>query len=73
MGCLRNSWEKAFSADNVASAWERDGIVPFTRKVYWDVRLEREARDRRIAAGAGAAIAGPGHSKGAAPAAGAGR
>ena len=33
MGCLRNSWEKAFSADNVASAWERDGIVPFTRKV----------------------------------------
>ena len=36
------------------------------------MRQEWEARDRRIAAGAGAAIAGPGDSNGAAPAGGAG-
>ena len=70
MDCLREPWEKAFSAENVASAWKRDGIVPFTRKVYWDVRLEWEAREQRIAAVAGAAIAGPGHSNSAAPAGG---
>lgn len=32
----------------------RDGIVPFTHKVYWDVRLELEDRDRRLAEAAAA-------------------
>ncbi len=59
MTCLREPWEKAFSADNVQYAWGMDVIVPFTRKPYWDARLEWKARERRIAA-ATAAIAGPG-------------
>ena len=50
MTCLREPWEKAFSAENVESAWAMDGIVPFTRKPYWDLRLEWDKRDQSIAA-----------------------
>jgi hypothetical protein len=78
MTCLREPWEKAFSAENVKSAWAMDGIVPFTRKPYWDLRLEWEKRDQSIAAAAAAAGGGGGGNApggdedGAAPAGGAG-
>jgi len=75
--CLRDPWEKAFSAENVKSAWAKDGIAPFTCKPYWDERLKCEARDGRIAEGAAATAGGGGNAlggdeDGAAPAGGAG-
>ena len=44
--CLAGPWNRAFTFDNLMSAWEHDGFIPFTRKCYWDIRLEEEERAR---------------------------
>ena len=40
----RVPWTEAFSEEKVRRGWEKEGVVPFTRKLMWDLRAEEEAK-----------------------------
>ena len=37
---LKPVWEKHFSKEVNAKAWDKIGVYPFTRRVYWELRQE---------------------------------
>ena len=37
-------WHEAFSEECVKRGWAREGVVPFTRKLYWDLKKEEELK-----------------------------
>jgi len=43
MQCAKRPWEEAFSEDRIKSGWANEGVVPFTRKLMWELRAEEEA------------------------------
>ena len=42
--CLEEPWNATFNKEKIMHAWEKDGLIPFDRKVYWDVKKEFEKR-----------------------------
>jgi len=40
----REPWHAAFAEDKVKQGWANEGVVPFTRKLYWDLKAEEERR-----------------------------
>ena len=40
----RVPWAEAFSEERVLSGWEKEGIVPFTRRLMWELRAEEAAK-----------------------------
>jgi len=40
----REPWHEAFSETRVKRGWAEEGVVPFTRKLYWDLKKEEEAK-----------------------------
>ena len=47
--CLCAPWQEGFSIDNNDRAWHSIGVVPFTRKVYWELVEKERARDKACA------------------------
>ena len=43
--CAKDAWEMAFNMHHSLRAWEKIGVSPFTRKVYWDLVAARQKRD----------------------------
>ena len=52
LSCARGPWEEAFNQRNCLSAWEKTGIAPFTRRVYWEL-LEKEQHREALATAQG--------------------
>jgi hypothetical protein len=50
--CAKTAWVKAFDRGNVLKAWDMIGIVPFTRRVYWDL-LEANEKKKEVAGAVG--------------------
>ena len=44
LGCAKAPWERAFNLENTLKAWEKTGLSPFTRSVYWDLKAKEEER-----------------------------
>ena len=44
--CAKDAWERAFDLNNCLKAWEKIGVSPFTRKVYWDLLAAEEQREK---------------------------
>jgi len=42
--CAKRPWEEAFSETRIKSGWKDEGVVPFTRKLMWDLREEEAAK-----------------------------
>jgi hypothetical protein len=42
-------WEKAFDPEVNRRAWKNEGIVPFTRKVMWDLRAVEQKQKKEVA------------------------
>ncbi len=42
MGCVKEQWEEAFLETSCLKAWEKTGIVPFTRCVDWQLKDTEE-------------------------------
>ena len=42
--CVKAPWEKAFNLENTLKAWDKTGLSPFTRRVYWDLKAKEEQR-----------------------------
>jgi hypothetical protein len=42
--CARKPWEEAFSRKRIIKGWADEGVVPFTRKLYWDLKAEEEKK-----------------------------
>lgn len=40
----RRPWMEAFSEERVKKGWADEGVVPFTRKLMWDLRAEEAAK-----------------------------
>lgn len=38
----KEPWMEAFSEERVINGWKNEGIVPFTRKLMWDLRKEEK-------------------------------
>ncbi|KAK3264331.1 hypothetical protein CYMTET_26911 [Cymbomonas tetramitiformis] len=49
MKCTTGPWEEAFSIENNRKSWERIGLCPFTRAVYWELR-RKEGKARKTVA-----------------------
>ena len=47
--CAKAPWEKAFDLENCLKAWRKTGLNPYTRSVYWDIKL-KEDRRKEVAA-----------------------
>jgi hypothetical protein len=47
--CAVKPWEEAFDPEVNRRAWKHESIVPFTRKVYWDLRQQEEAQKKEVA------------------------
>ena len=39
--CARDAWQNAFSQANCLKSWADTGLVPFTRKVYFDLLKDK--------------------------------
>ena len=46
MACLKGPFEKAFAIDINVKGWKKAGLIPFTSRVYWELRGMEEARER---------------------------
>ena len=44
MECARGPWEEAFSKERIAHGWAKEGVVPFTRALMWELKAEEEAK-----------------------------
>ena len=42
--CAKEPWEHAFDLKHTLQAWDKIGVSPFTRKVYWDLVAATEQR-----------------------------
>ena len=42
--CAKEPWERAFNLTHCLRAWEKIGVSPFTRKVYWDLKAADDKR-----------------------------
>ena len=42
LAAAREPWMEAFSEARVKNGWKNEGVVPFTRKLYWDLKKEEE-------------------------------
>ena len=42
--CAKVPWETAFADDANIRGWKTEGVVPFTRKLYWDLKEAEEAK-----------------------------
>ena len=38
--CAKEPWETAFNMQHCLSAWEKIGVSPFSRSVYWDLKKQ---------------------------------
>ena len=47
--CLCAPWQEGFSIANNHRAWHSIGVVPFSRKVYWELVEKERARDKTCA------------------------
>ena len=45
MELLRDVWSQAFERSKVLKAWRMVGVVPFSRKLYWTLKAEEDARE----------------------------
>ena len=52
LSCARAPWEEAFNQANCLRAWDKIGVVPFTRRVYW-LLLGQEKHRKQLAAAEG--------------------
>ena len=43
LAAAKQPWIDAFKEERVKNGWAKEGIVPFTRKLYWDLKKEEEA------------------------------
>ena len=43
LAVAKQPWMDAFSEEHVKRGWEKEGIIPFTRKLMWDLRKEEAA------------------------------
>ena len=43
--CAKDAWEMTFNMHHSLRAWEKIGVSPFTRKVYWDLVAAKQKRD----------------------------
>eukprot|EP00966_Prymnesium_polylepis_P276651 6391474-Prymnesium_polylepis.1 len=43
LAAAKQPWLEAFKEERVKNGWAKEGIVPFTRKLYWDLKKEEEA------------------------------
>lgn len=50
LSCARQPWETAFNLENTLAAWEKIGISPFNRRVYWDLIAAKQKREQVAAA-----------------------
>lgn len=41
--CVKGPAERAFSRERNLRSWDVIGVSPFTRRVYWDMKIEEEA------------------------------
>ena len=48
LGCAKGPWEESFNQYNCLRAWDLIGVVPFTRRVYWEL-LEAKAKRAAVA------------------------
>ena len=42
--CAKAPWERAFNMENTLKAWDKTGLSPFTRRVFWDLKAQEEKR-----------------------------
>ena len=43
--CAKEPWEHAFDLSNLLKAWDKIGVSPFTRRVYWDLMRAQSKRE----------------------------
>eukprot|EP00966_Prymnesium_polylepis_P322212 7378479-Prymnesium_polylepis.1 len=48
--CAKQPWLDAFSEVRVQRGWREEGVVPFTRKLMWDLRKEEEELGIKVSA-----------------------
>lgn len=46
--CARKPWEQAFSRERIIKGWADEGVVPFTRKLYWDLKAEEDKKGVQV-------------------------
>jgi hypothetical protein len=42
--CIKEAWNAATSKEVIERAWNSDGLMPFSRKVQWDLKAEEDQR-----------------------------
>ena len=42
LAAAKDPWVEAFSEARVKNGWKNEGIVPFSRKLFWDLKKEEE-------------------------------
>eukprot|EP00966_Prymnesium_polylepis_P173880 4022766-Prymnesium_polylepis.1 len=48
--CAKQAWEESFAEEKVQRGWREEGVVPFTRKLMWDLRAEEKALGIKVSA-----------------------
>jgi hypothetical protein len=48
LAAAKEPWEEAFSVERVKRGWAREGIVPFTRKLMWDLKDEEKKMGKKV-------------------------
>jgi hypothetical protein len=48
LAAAKQPWMDSFSEERVRKGWADEGIVPFTRKVMWDLRKEEEQLGKKV-------------------------
>eukprot|EP00961_Rhodomonas_salina_P288902 3904127-Rhodomonas_salina.1 len=49
MECVREPWMSAFSRAKCITGWAMTGLYPFTRRMYWEVKKQEDARSKERA------------------------
>jgi hypothetical protein len=44
MGVMKKAYEGSFTRENCRKSWDKIGIVPFTRRVFWELASEERVR-----------------------------
>jgi len=45
LSIAREPWEEAFNLENSLKVWDKIGVAPFTRRVYWELVEARSKRE----------------------------
>eukprot|EP00966_Prymnesium_polylepis_P198024 4588741-Prymnesium_polylepis.1 len=48
LAAAKQPWTEAFSVEHVRRGWKDEGIIPFTRKVMWDLRKEEQQLGKKV-------------------------